>query len=64
LLVLEQSLDLALEDQELHDVITRQVPTHKLLALLANLKRFVGESIALLYPWGLLLSTLPLEIEK
>jgi hypothetical protein len=53
LLVLEQSLDLASEDQELHDVITRQVPTHKLHALLANLKRFVGESIALLYPWGL-----------
>ena len=29
LLVLEQSLDLASVDQELHDVTTRQVPTHK-----------------------------------
>jgi hypothetical protein len=39
LLVLEQSLDLALVDQGLHDVITQQVPAHKLHALLANLKK-------------------------
>jgi hypothetical protein len=36
LLVLEQSLDLASVDQELHDVITQQVPAHKLHALLAT----------------------------
>jgi hypothetical protein len=35
LLVLEQSLDSASTDQELHDVIARQVPVHKLHALLA-----------------------------
>jgi hypothetical protein len=46
LLVLEQSLELATVDQELHDVITRQVPAHKLHALLANLKRLVWESLA------------------
>jgi hypothetical protein len=48
LLVLEQSLELATVDQELHDVITQQVPAHKLHALLANLKRLVWESLALL----------------
>jgi hypothetical protein len=41
LLVLEQRLDVAMVDQGLQDVITRQVPTHKLHALLANLKRLV-----------------------
>jgi hypothetical protein len=41
LLVLEQSLDLASVDQGLHGVITRQVPTHKLHALLAKSKRLV-----------------------
>jgi hypothetical protein len=41
LLILEQSLDLASLDKGLLDVITRQVPAHKLHALLANLKRLV-----------------------
>jgi hypothetical protein len=54
LLVLEQSLDLASVDQGLQDVITRQVPTHKLHALLANLKRFVREELGLTLPMGLL----------
>jgi hypothetical protein len=39
LLAHEQSLDLASVDQGLQDVITQQVPTHKVHALLANLKR-------------------------
>ena len=34
LLILEQSLDLASVDQELHDVTTRQVPVHKLMLFL------------------------------
>jgi hypothetical protein len=34
LLVLEQSLDSTSVDQELHDVITRQVHMHKLMLLL------------------------------
>jgi hypothetical protein len=54
LLVLEQSLDLASVDQGLQDVITWQVPTHKLHALLANLKRFVREELGLTLPMGLL----------
>jgi hypothetical protein len=54
LLVLEQSLDLALVDQGLQDVITRKVPTHKLHALLANLKRLVREKLSLTLPVGLL----------
>jgi hypothetical protein len=54
LLVLEQSLDLALVDQGLHDVITRLVPAHKLHALLANLKRLVQEKLSLTLPVGLL----------
>jgi hypothetical protein len=54
LLVLEQSLDLASVDQGLQDVITRQVPTHKLHALLANLKRLVREKLSLTLPMGLL----------
>jgi hypothetical protein len=53
LLVLEQSLELASVDQELHDVITRQVPVHKLHAL-ANLKRLVREKLSLTLPVGLL----------
>jgi hypothetical protein len=53
LLVLEQSLDLASVDQELHDVITRQVPAHKLHALLANLKRVVREKLSLTLTVGL-----------
>jgi hypothetical protein len=40
-LVLEQSLDLASVDQELHDVIAQQVPVHKLHTPLAILKRLV-----------------------
>jgi hypothetical protein len=54
LLVLEQSLDLASVDQGLHGVITRQVPVHKLHALLANLKRLVREKLGLTLPVGLL----------
>jgi hypothetical protein len=54
LLVLEQSLDLASVDQELHGVITRQVPAHKLHALLANLKMLVWENLSLTLPVGLL----------
>jgi hypothetical protein len=53
LLVLEQSLELASVDQELHDVITRQVPAYKLHAL-ANLKRLVREKLSLTLPVGLL----------
>jgi hypothetical protein len=54
LLVLEQSLDLAFVDQGLHGVITRQVPTHKLHVVLANLKRLVREKRSLNLPVGLL----------
>jgi hypothetical protein len=54
LLILEQSLDLALVDQGLQHVITRQVPAHKLYALLANLKRLVREKLSLTLPVGLL----------
>ena len=54
LLVLEQSLDLASVDQGLQDVITRQVPAHKLHALLANLKRLVRKKLSLTLPVGLL----------
>jgi hypothetical protein len=54
LLILEQSLNSASVDQELHDVITRQVPTHKFHALLASLKRLVWENLSLALPVGLL----------
>jgi hypothetical protein len=54
LLVLEQRPDLASVDQGLHGVITRQVPAHKLHALLANLKRLVRENLSLNLPVGLL----------
>jgi hypothetical protein len=54
LLVLEQNLDMASVDQGLQDVITQQVPTHKLHALLANLKRLVREKLSLTLPMGLL----------
>jgi hypothetical protein len=37
-------------DQELHDVIARQVPVHKLHALLAVLKRLVREKLSLTLP--------------
>jgi hypothetical protein len=47
-------LDLASVDQGLFDVITRQVPTHKLHALLANLKRLVREKLSLTLHVGLL----------
>jgi hypothetical protein len=53
-LILEQSLNLASADQELHDVITRHMPVHKLHALLANLKRLVWEKLSLTLPVGLL----------
>jgi hypothetical protein len=52
LLVLKQSLDLDSVDQGWHGVIARQVPTHKLYALLANLKSWYGRSLVLLYLWG------------
>jgi hypothetical protein len=64
LLVLEQSLDLASVDQGLQDVITRQVPVHKLHALLANLKRLVREKLSLTLPVGLLAFHLSSEVEK
>jgi hypothetical protein len=64
LLVLEQSLDLASVDQGLHGVITRQVPAHKLHALLANLKRLVWEKFSFTLPMGLLSFHLASEIEK
>jgi hypothetical protein len=54
LLILEQSLYLASVDQGLQDVITRQVPAHKLHALLANLKWLVREKLSLTLPVGLL----------
>jgi hypothetical protein len=54
LLILKQSLDLASVDQGLQYVITRQVPAHKLYALLANLKRLVREKLSLTLPVGLL----------
>jgi hypothetical protein len=53
LFVLEQSLDSASVDQELHDIITRQLLVHKLHALLANLKRLVREKLSLTLPVGL-----------
>jgi hypothetical protein len=51
--ILEQSLELASVDQELHDVITQQVPVHKLHALLAILKRLVWDNLSLTLPVGL-----------
>jgi hypothetical protein len=53
-LVLEQSLDLDSVDQGLHGVITRQVPAHKLHALLTNSKRLVWEKLSLTLLVGLL----------
>jgi hypothetical protein len=64
LLVLEQSLDLALVNQGLHGFITWQVPAHKLHALLANLKRLVREKLSLTLPVGLLSFRLASEVEK
>jgi hypothetical protein len=54
LLVLAQSLDLASVDQGLQGVITREVPVHKLHALLANLKGLVQEKLSLTLLVGLL----------
>jgi hypothetical protein len=54
LLILKQSLDLASVDLGLQDLITRQVPTHKLHALLANLKRLVREKLSLTLLVGIL----------
>jgi hypothetical protein len=53
LLVLEQSLDLASADQGLQDVITQQVPAHKLHALLASLTLLVRDKLSLTLPVGL-----------
>jgi hypothetical protein len=64
LLILEQNLNSASADHELHDVITRQVLAHKLHALLANLKRLVQEKLSLTLPVGLLAFHLASEIEK
>jgi hypothetical protein len=61
LLVLEQSLDSASADQELHDVIARQVPVHKLHALLAILNRLVREKLSLTLPMGLVAFHLSFE---
>jgi hypothetical protein len=51
-------------DQELHDVITRQVLAHKLHALLANLKRLVREKLSLTLHVGLLAFHLASAVEK
>jgi hypothetical protein len=64
LLVLEQNLYLALVDQELHDVITRQVLAHKLHALHAKLKRLVQEKLSLTLPVGLVAFHLASEVLK
>jgi heme oxygenase len=64
LLVLEQSLDLALVDQGLDGIITRQALVHKLHALFANLKRLVREKLSLTLPVGLLAFHLASEVEK
>jgi hypothetical protein len=48
-------------DQELHDVIARQVPVHKLHALVANLKRLVREKLSLTLPMGLVAFHLAFE---
>jgi hypothetical protein len=64
LLVPEQSLNLASVDQGLHGVITRQVPAHKLHALLANLKRLAREKLNLTLPVGLLAFHLASEVER
>jgi hypothetical protein len=61
LLILEQSLDLASVDQEVHDVITRQVPAHKLHALFDNFKRLVREKLSLTLPVGLVAFHLAFE---
>jgi hypothetical protein len=54
LLILEQSLDSASVDQGFQDVITWQVPAHKLHALLTSLKSLVREKLSLTLPVGLL----------
>jgi hypothetical protein len=64
LLVLEQCLNSATADQKLHDVITQQVPAHKLNALLAILKRLVREKLSLTLHVGLLAFHLVSEAEK
>jgi hypothetical protein len=64
LLILEQSLDLASVDQGLHDVITQQVPAHKLHSLFANLKRLVRVKLSLTLPLGLVALHLASEVEK
>jgi hypothetical protein len=61
LFILEQSLDSASADQELHDVIAQQVPVHKLHALVANLKRLVQEKLSLTLPMGLVAFHLAFE---
>jgi hypothetical protein len=63
LLVLEQSLDSASTNPELHDVIARQVLAHKLHALLSILKRLVREKLSLTLPVGLVAFHLALEVE-
>jgi hypothetical protein len=51
-------------EQGLLDFIARQVPVHKLHALLANLKRLVWEKLRLALPVGLLAFHLASEVEK
>jgi hypothetical protein len=53
LLVLEQSLDLASVDQELHDVTTQQVPMHKSMLYLLFEKDWYERDLALFYLWVL-----------
>jgi hypothetical protein len=61
LLVIEQSIDSASVDRELHDVIAQQVPVHKLHALLDILKRLVREKLSLTLPVGLVAFHLAFE---
>jgi hypothetical protein len=51
-------------DHGLNGVITQRVPTHKLHAILANLKRLVREKLSLTVPMGLLAFYLASGIEK
>jgi hypothetical protein len=51
-------------DHGLNGVITQRVPTHKLHAILANLKRLVREKLSLTVPVGLLAFYLASGIEK
>jgi hypothetical protein len=55
---------LGLDRSRFHDVITRQVPAHKLNALLAILISLVQEKLSLTLLVGLLAFHLASEVEK